>query len=83
MLSDPKQADTDVLSADTDNLKDLQDPQTGKIPPRRVDIEGDMAKGIYNHIAQYITEADYEAARQFVKNPEDYDFFKILNWPSF
>ncbi|MBO7371024.1 MAG: 6-phosphofructokinase, partial [Bacteroidales bacterium] len=64
-------------------LKDLQDPQTGKIPPRRVDIEGDMAKGIYNHIAQYITEADYEAAKQFVENPEDYDFFKILNWPSF
>ena len=64
-------------------LKDLQDPQTGKIPPRRVDIEGDMAKGIYNHIAQYITEADYEAARQYVKNPEEYDFFKILNWPSF
>jgi 6-phosphofructokinase 1 len=64
-------------------LKDLQDPQTGKIPPRRVDIEGDMAKGIYNHIAQYITEADYEAAKQYVKNPEEYDFFKILNWPSF
>ena len=64
-------------------VKDLQDPQTGKIPPRRVDIEGDMAKGIYNHIAQYITEDDYEAAKQFVKNPEDYDFFKILNWPSF
>ena len=64
-------------------LKDLQDPTTGKIPPRRVDIEGEMAKGIYNHIAQYITEADYEAASQFVKNPEDYDFFKILNWPSF
>ena len=64
-------------------LKDLQDPQTGKIPPRRVDIEGEMAKGIYNHIAQYITEADYEAAKQFVENPEDYDFFKILNWPSF
>ena len=64
-------------------LKDLQDPETGKIPPRRVDIEGDMAKGIYNHIVQYITSDDYEAARQYVDNPEEYDFFKILNWQEF
>lgn len=61
-------------------LKDLQDPQSGKIPPRKVNIDGDMAKAIYKHIAQYITEEDYEAAKEFVPNPQDYDFEKILNW---
>ncbi len=61
-------------------LKDLQDPETGKIPPRKVDIEGDMAQGIYKHLVHYITPADYEAAKKYVSNPEDYDFKKILNW---
>ncbi len=27
-----------------------------------------------------VTEADYEAAKQYVANPEAYDFHKILNW---
>jgi 6-phosphofructokinase len=61
-------------------LKDLQDKVTGKIPPRVVDIDGDMAQGIYNHICHYITPADYEAARKYVPNPEEYDFRRILNW---
>ena len=61
-------------------LKDFQDPKTGKIPPRRVDIEGDQAQGIYKHIVQYITPNDYEAAREYLSNPEEYDFYKILNW---
>jgi 6-phosphofructokinase len=61
-------------------LKDLQDKVTGKIPPRVVDIDGDMAQGIYNHICHYITPADYEAAKKYVPNPEEYDFRKILNW---
>ena len=25
-------------------------------------------------------DIDYEKAKAFVKNPEDYDFYKILNW---
>lgn len=61
-------------------LKDLQDKVTGKIPPRVVDIDGDMAQGIYNHICHYIAPADYEAARKYVPNPEEYDFRRILNW---
>jgi 6-phosphofructokinase 1 len=28
----------------------------------------------------YITPADYEAAKKYVANPEDFDFRKILNW---
>ncbi len=51
-----------------------------KIPPRRVAIEGGIAQNYYNHICHYITPADYEAAKKFVPNPEEYDFKKILNW---
>ncbi len=61
-------------------LKDLQDPETGKIPPRRVDINSGTAQNYYKYLAHYISEEDYEAARQFVANPEEYDFFKILKW---
>jgi len=60
-------------------LHDLQQAD-GKIPPRRVDMEGGIAQKYYNYIAQYISEADYEAAAKYVANPEDYDFKKILNW---
>ena len=60
-------------------LKDLQQAD-GKIPPRRVAIEGGTAQNYYNHICHYITPADYEAAKKFVPNPEEYDFKKILGW---
>ena len=61
-------------------LSDLQDPATGKIPPRVVDINSGTAQNYYNYIAHYVTEADYEAAKAFVSDPEAYDFKKILNW---
>ena len=61
-------------------LEELQDPETGKIPPRLVNIEGDEAQIVYKHLLNYITPHDYEAARQYLPNPEEYDFYKILNW---
>lgn len=61
-------------------LKDLQDPTSGKIPPRLVDIKGDKFTSVIDHILNYITPADYAAAKQYVANPEEYDFKKILNW---
>ena len=61
-------------------LKDLQDPETGKSPPRIVDINSGTAQNYYSFIAHYVTEDDYEAARQYVENPEAYDFKKILEW---
>ena len=60
-------------------LHDLQNEE-GKIPPRRVNIEGGTAQNYYSHICNYITETDYEAAKKYVDNPEEYDFKKILNW---
>ena len=62
-------------------LADLQDPTTGKIPPRVVDINAGTAQNYYKYIAHYVTEADYEAVRALgIENPEAYDFNKILNW---
>lgn len=61
-------------------LKDIQDPETGKIPPRGVDITTDRVKAVFNHMMNYITPADYERVKEYVENPQEYDFRKILNW---
>ena len=62
-------------------LADLQDPATGKIPPRVVDINAGTAQNYYKYIAHYVTEADYDAVRALgIANPEAYDFNKILEW---
>jgi len=59
-------------------LKDLEGPN-GKIKPRLVEIESEMAKLFFSDL-HYITPADYEKAKQYVPNPEEYDFNKILEW---
>ncbi|MEG2177348.1 MAG: 6-phosphofructokinase [Bacteroidales bacterium] len=61
-------------------LKDLQDPVSGKIPPRLVNIHTDKVQSYINEIMDYITAEDYEEASAYVKNPEEYDFRKILHW---
>ena len=62
-------------------LAALQDPTTGKIPPRVVDINSGTAQNYYKYIAHYVTEADYEAVKALgIENPEAYDFNKILEW---
>ncbi len=60
-------------------LKDVED-ENGKVKPRLVNMEGEKAKLIFHSSLQYITPDDYEAASKFVANPEEFDFFKILNW---
>ena len=61
-------------------LKDLQDPQTGKIPPRGVNINSEKIQAIFDNIMHYVTEEDYAAAKEIVADPSEYDFKKILNW---
>ncbi len=61
-------------------LKDIQDAETGKILPRLVNVESNKVMSYVNDIMDYITPADYEAAKQYLNNPEEYDFKKILNW---
>ena len=60
-------------------LSDIQD-KDGKIPPRGVNIHTDKAQNIIRYLMHYITPADYEAAKEYVANPEEYDFIKMLNW---
>lgn len=60
-------------------LHELQNAE-GKIPPRRVEIEGGIAQQYFNNICHYLTPADYEAAKAYVANPEEYDFKKVLGW---
>ena len=60
-------------------LKDVED-ENGKIKPRLVNLNGPKAELIFNEGLQYITPADYEAAKKYLPNPEDYDFKRILKW---
>ena len=60
-------------------LKDVED-ENGKIKPRLVNLNGPKAELIFNEGLQYLSPADYEAARKYLPNPEEYDFKKILNW---
>jgi 6-phosphofructokinase 1 len=60
-------------------LKDVED-EAGKIHTRLVDMECNKTKMVYAKNQQYLVEEDYEAAREYLPNPEEYDFFNILNW---
>lgn len=59
-------------------LKDFED-KDGKVPPRLVDINSDMAQLFMSHLI-FINESDYKEAQQYLDSPEEYDFKKILNW---
>ncbi|MCB2219722.1 MAG: 6-phosphofructokinase [Bacteroidetes bacterium] len=60
-------------------LKDVED-KNGKVKPRLVNIHSQKTQLVFRNNLHFIHERDYEQARQFVKNPEEYDFLKILNW---
>lgn len=57
-------------------LSDFQDEE-GRIPPRLVDVNSEFAKLCFQNL-HYIEETDYEAAKRYLKDPEKYDFNKIL-----
>ena len=60
-------------------LKDVED-ENGKIKPRLVNLNGPKAELIFDEGLQYLTPADYESAKKYLPNPEEYDFKKILKW---
>ncbi|MFO7932964.1 MAG: 6-phosphofructokinase [Bacteroidales bacterium] len=60
-------------------MKDVED-EHGKVKPRLVNIESEQVQIIFRNNLHYITKADYRPAKKYVKNPEDYDFLKILKW---
>ena len=51
----------------------------GKIPPRLVDMEAQISKLFFGSM-HFLKEKDYEAAKEYLSNPEEYDLNKILNW---
>ncbi len=60
-------------------LKDVADEQ-GKVKPRMVNINSQKVMMVYDHNMQFLTDEDNEAAKSYVKDPENYNFNKILNW---
>jgi ATP-dependent phosphofructokinase / diphosphate-dependent phosphofructokinase len=60
-------------------LKDVED-EKGKVKPRLVNINAEKVQLIYRNNLHFLTAADYRGARKFVQNPEEFDFYKILNW---
>jgi ATP-dependent phosphofructokinase / diphosphate-dependent phosphofructokinase len=60
-------------------LKDVEDAD-GKVKPRLVNVESQGVQLIYRNNLHYITKADYHSAKKYVQKPEEYDFFKILEW---
>ncbi len=60
-------------------LKDVED-KNGKVKPRLVNIESEKAQLVYHNNLQFITKDDYKEASKYLDNPEEYDFYKILNW---
>jgi 6-phosphofructokinase 1 len=60
-------------------LKDVED-EHGKVKPRLVDIESQKAQLVFRNNLHFIHEKDYDLAKQYVSNPEEFDFLKILNW---
>ena len=60
-------------------LKDVED-KNGKVKPRLVDVNSQNVQMIFRNNLHYLTKEDYRAAKKYVKNPEEYDFMKILAW---
>lgn len=58
-------------------LKDFE--KDGKIPPRLVDMNSQIARLFFENM-HYVTQEDFKEARVYLPNPEDFDFRKILNW---
>jgi 6-phosphofructokinase 1 len=61
------------------HLKDVEDGQ-GKVKPRLVNMDSEQVQVIFKNNLHYITKEDYRSAKKYVKNPEEYDFLKILKW---
>jgi len=45
-----------------------------------VNINSQKVTMVYNYNMQFLVEEDYDAAKQYLPDPENYDFNKILNW---
>lgn len=60
-------------------LKDVAD-EKGKVKPRLIDMQSADTQTVFANALHYLTEADKEAARQYLENPDEYLFNNILEW---
>ena len=60
-------------------LKDVED-EKGKVKPRLLNPDAEKVQLIYRNNLHFITKADYRGAKKYVKDPEEFDFYKILKW---
>ncbi len=60
-------------------LKDLEDGH-GKVRTRMVTMDSQKAHMVFFDSIQYLTADDMVAAKEYLKNPEEFDFMKILEW---
>ncbi|MGL5683568.1 MAG: 6-phosphofructokinase [Marinifilaceae bacterium] len=60
-------------------LKDVEDEQ-GKIKTRLVNMDREEVKMALTDEIYYLTPEDREAAKEFLPNPEEYEYANILNW---
>ncbi|MFA5418534.1 MAG: 6-phosphofructokinase [Bacteroidales bacterium] len=60
-------------------LDDVTD-EHGKVKPRLVDMNAEKTKLVLQYGLQFIEPGDYEAAKEFIAHPEEFDFRAILGW---
>jgi len=53
--------------------------EDGNIPPRLVDMDSEISKLGFQNL-HYLKPKDFNAAREYVENPERFDFSRILEW---
>lgn len=59
-------------------MKDIED-ESGKILPRLVDINTEFSRLVLSDL-HVLTELDYDQASFYLDSPEEYDFYKLMNW---
>jgi len=60
-------------------LKDVEN-DVGKVRTRMVNMESQKAKMVFFDSLQYLTADDMTSAAKYLKNAEEFDFRKILEW---
>lgn len=74
-----------IVSADAEGnispvfLSDHED-ENGKVIPRLVNMNSEIVNLFFKNNLDFISEKDYKTASELLSEPEQYDFYNILNW---
>ena len=61
-------------------MKDIVDQETGSMKTRYFNIDSEQSHLVFDENLHYVTQDDYEDVIQYVDDPAEYDFKKILGW---